>query len=330
MNKERVFVTGCSGFLGNKLCHRLLKEEYDVAGFVRQHPQPSEAIETLRGKVKLYEGDLTDFTRLKNIMRDYNPDYIFHLGALTRVSYSFDHVLETMRTNLVGTVNMVLAAEEEASNLKKFIFSSSVETYGQQELFMRENIPLDEQSIQQAGSPYGVWKIAAESFIKQQFYANKFPGISLRQTNTYGRTFDDYFVVEAFITAMLTNPDVVNFGRPEPIRAFLYVDDLMDLYITLLRHKGKNILGHSFTTGPPNGITIRELADMIAKKLNWHGKINWNTREIRHGEIFYLNTDNKKVTEMTGWEPKTTLDEGLDKAIAYWKKRLGHRIDHCS
>lgn len=322
MNKEKVFVTGASGFLGNILCHRLVKEGYDVAGLIRQHPQQNKAIESLRGKIRLYDGDLRDATRLRTIMREFDPDYVTHLGALTRVSYSFDHVIETMRTNLEGSINMVLAAEECASNLKKFIFASSVETYGQQSLFMEKGKPMNEITPQHAGSPYGVWKIAAEYFIKQQFYENKFPGLCLRQTNTYGRTFDDYFVVEAFVTAMLKNPDVVNFGNPEPVRAFLYVDDLIDLYVTLLKCENKDIFGQSFTVGPANGITIGKLADIIAKKLNWNGKINWYTREIRHGEIFYLNTDNKKITELTGWEPKISLDEGLDKVISYWKEKL--------
>jgi len=323
---KRILITGITGFLGYELAERCLKEGYEVAGIIRQHPQTTMAQQKLSGKVKMYEGDITDIARLRNILRDFDPDYIAHFAALTRVSYSFDHIIETMRTNLEGTVNMVLAAQSDASNIKRFLFSSSVETYGQQDLFMRQNIPLDEKTLQQAGSPYGVWKIGAEAFIKQQFYEKKFPGICFRQTNCYGRKFDDYFVVEAFVTSMLKNKDVVNFGSPEPIRAFIYIDDLIDMYMTILSHEKNDILGHSFTTGPPNGITIGQLAKLIAKKLEWHGEMNWYTREIRHGEIFYLNTDNKKITEMTGWKPKISLDEGLDKVISYWKDKINGNL----
>lgn len=320
---EKVFVSGISGFIGSELANKCVKENYEVGGLIRQHPQFNEAVNNLRGKVKLYEGDLTDSTTIKNIIRDFQPDYIAHLGALTRVSYSFDHILETMQTNLGGTINMVLAAEKYAYNLKKFIFASSVETYGQQELFMKQCKPLDEKCIQHAGSPYGVWKIAGEYFVKQQYYANDFPGICLRQTNTYGRKYDDYFVLEQFVTQMLKNPKEVNFGSPKPVRAFLHINDLVDLYLALFKSNKKKLFGESFTIGPANGITIEKLAHMIAKKLNWKGKINWYTREIRHGEIFYLNTDNKKITQLTGWKPKIMLDEGLDMVIDYWKKRLG-------
>lgn len=324
-NKEKIFISGVSGFIGSALAKACLKENYEVAGLIRQHPQENDAIKNLRGKITLYEGDLTDTISINNILRDYNPSFVAHLGALTRVSYSFNHIIETQRTNLGGSINMVMAAQKYASNLKKFVFASSVETYGQQKLFMEQNKPMDETTVQHAGSPYGVWKIASEYFVKQQYYANDFPGICLRQTNTYGRTMDDYFIVEYITTQMLKNPKVVNFGNPKPVRAFLHIDDLVDLYLTLFKSDNKDLFGKSFTVGPANGITIGELADRIAKKLNWKGKINWYTREIRHGEIFYLNTDNKKVTEMTGWEPKITLDEGLDKVIAYWKEKLNKR-----
>jgi len=324
MNSKKVFISGISGFIGENLAQKCVKEGYEVAGLIRQHPQFSEAVKNLRGKVQLYEGDLTDAVSVRNIIRDFQPNYIAHLGALTRVSYSFDHIQETMQTNLGGTVNMVLAAEKYAYELEKFVFASSVETYGQQELFMNQRKPLDENVIQHAGSPYGVWKIAGEYFVKQQYYSNNFPGICLRQTNTYGRKYDDYFVLEQFVTQMLKNKDEVNFGNPKPIRAFLHIDDLVNLYLTLFKSENEELFGNAFTIGPANGITIGELADMIAKKLDWKGKINWYTREIRHGEIFYLNTGNEKITKLTGWKPKISLDEGLDKVIEYWRNKLGY------
>jgi len=315
----KVFITGVSGFIGCELAHRCVEEGYTVAGLIRQHPQHNEAVESLKGKILLYEGDLRDSTRLSNIIREFNPEYVAHLGALTRVSYSFSHEEETMDVNLGGTVRLVNALKKYGTNLKKFIFASSMETYGHQE----KHEPFDENTPFGVGSPYGVWKIACDYYLRQQWYANRFPCIILRQTNTYGRKYDNYFVVEAFITDMLRNPDVVNFGDPRPVRNFIYIDDLIDLYITLFESDNPELFGKAFTIGPPNGISIKELADLIAKKLNWNGRINWFTREIRSGEIFYLNSKHDLITELTGWKPKVSLDEGLDRTITYWKKKLG-------
>lgn len=326
---KKILITGVSGFIGYELAERCLKEGYEVAGVIRQHPRQPETIERLRGRVHLYEGDVTDAVRIGNIMRDFNPSYIAHLAALTRVSYSFGHEQETFNVNAGGTVNMVSMARKYASNLEKFIFASSMEAYGHQPEYMKSYKPVDEETGFSVGSPYAVWKICSDFFVRQQHYANDFPGVVFRQTNTYGRKFDDYFVVEAFITAMLKNKTQVNFGNPEPIRNFLHISDLIDFYMTVFECGNPDILGQAYVTGPPNGITIGRLAEMIAEKLDWQGKINWYTREIRDGEIYYLNSSNEKATEMTGWKPKISLDEGLDKSITYWREKLRDKVVSC-
>lgn len=323
--KEKVLISGISGFIGYELAEKCIKEGYNVAGLIRQHPQHNEAVQNLKGKVKLYEGSLIDYARLVNIIDDFQPDFVAHLGAVTPVSYSFDHPWEVTQTNYIGTMNITEALKKHCPSLKKFIFASSMETYGHQPELHKKFIPFNEETVQRAACPYACAKIAAETYVKYLNYAYKFPGISLRQTNTYGRKFDSYFVTEAFVSAMLENSKVVNFGNPEPVRNFLYIDDLVDLYLTLFKSE-KSLNGYSFCTGPPNGITMKELASIIAKKLDWKGKINWYTREIRDGEIFYLNSSNDKVTKMTGWKPKISLDEGLNRTIKYWKERLGNGI----
>jgi dTDP-glucose 4,6-dehydratase len=320
--KKKLFITGISGFIGSYLAEKAYKE-YDVSGLVRQHPQQNESINKLKGKVRLYEGSLNDYARLINIIVEEQPDYVAHLGAITPVSYSFGHPQEVIKTNLLGTVNLTEVLKQWCPNLKLFVLASSVETYGQQTELMEKNIPFDDKTPQKAGSPYAVAKIGAEHYVKYLYYAYKFPGVCLRQTNTYGRLENDYFVTEAFVTEMLRNKDVVNFGNPKPIRAFLHIEDLVNLYLTLFKCKNKEILGKSFTIGPPNGVTIEDLAEMIAKKLDWKGKINWYTREIRDGEIYYLNSSNDYVTKLTGWKPKITLDKGLDRTIQFWKSKLG-------
>ena len=322
MNKERILITGISGFIGEELAQKCLKEGYEVAGLIRQSFRYNDAINRLKGKVKLYEGSLNDYARLANIILDYMPDYVAHLGAITPVSYSFEHPWEVTNTNYIGTINITEALKRHCPNLKKFVFASSMETYGHQPEYHKLFKPFDEKTPQMGACPYACAKIAAEKYVKYLNYAYKFPGISLRQTNCYGRKDNDYFVAEAFITQMLKNKEV-NFGNPEPVRNFLYIDDLTDLYLTLFKSDNPEILGKSFTVGPPNGITIGELADIIAEKLNWKGKTNWYTREIRDGEIYYLNSSNKLISQMTGWKPKVNLSDGLDMTIEHWKKKLG-------
>ena len=148
-----------------------------------------------------------------------------------------------------------------------------------------------------------------------------FPYTIIRQTNAYGRKDNDFFVTEQIITQMLKNPNEINLGYGVPYRNFLYIDDLIDAWETVIDNPDKCV-GQLVCLGPNNAIRISDYVAMIAKKLNWEGKVNWNTKPARPGEIYLLNSSNAKLTNMTGWEPKVELSEGLDRTIAFWKEKL--------
>jgi len=150
MTKERVLITGISGFIGEELAQKCMKEGYEVAGLVRQSFRYNEAIDNLKGKAKLYEGSLNDPARITNIVVDFMPDYVAHLGAITPVSYSFEHPWEVINTNLIGTVNLTEALKRHCPNLKKFVFASSMETYGHQPEYHKEFKPFNEETPQMA------------------------------------------------------------------------------------------------------------------------------------------------------------------------------------
>jgi nucleoside-diphosphate-sugar epimerase len=120
---------------------------------------------------------------------------------------------------------------------------------------------------------------------------------------------------------MLTNQQEVSFGYAEPYRNFIYIDDLLDAWVTVINNPDK-VNGKIFTLGPDNPIKIKDYADLIAKKLNWNGKINWHTKLFRPGEIYWLNSNHNLITEVTGWSPKVSLDQGLDLTIDIWKEKI--------
>jgi nucleoside-diphosphate-sugar epimerase len=220
-------------------------------------------------------------------------------------------------TNYIGTVNMCEGALRECKTLKRFVFASSMETYGHNE--KRE--AFTEEDVQKPAAPYAVAKVAAEKYVQYMNYAYKFPGVAIRQTNAYGRAENSYFIVEAVITQALKG-DVVNLGNPDPVRNFIHVDDLLDLYVALMT-AGPEVNGHVFNTGPDNGLTIRDLAEKICAMVGGKKTINWHTRPVRAGEIYFLNSSNAKATKMLGWEPKVSLEDGLRRTIELWRAQLG-------
>ena len=138
----RIFISGVTGFLGDKLADSLIKNGHEIGCLVRNISTGDKAENTesmIRGEKKsgmsLYFGDLTDFLAVRNALREYKPEIVIHLASQTSVAYSFTHPFEIVHTNMVGTMNMAHAASEEISNLRKFICSGSVEEYGNQKEF---------------------------------------------------------------------------------------------------------------------------------------------------------------------------------------------------
>lgn len=302
---EKILITGLSGFIGSYLKSRLSPkyEIYDLGC------------------------DLLDELAVKARLEAVQPHFVIHLAARTEVEKSFYEQSTFSSVNYVGTVNMI-EASKSLKNLRLFVFSSTMETYGWQpesDMIKQGAVPdplpaFDENTPQNPNAPYAVAKVACESYLNYASRVFGLPYCILRQTNTYGRNDNNFFVVERIITQMLENKEEIYLGYKEPYRNFLFVDDLIDLYETVVS-KPDLAKNQTFCTGPNNALSISSLVDMIAKKIEWNGKVRWNTRPHRHGEIYVLNSTNEKATAILGWYPKTDLNLGLDKTISIWKSK---------
>jgi UDP-glucose 4-epimerase len=255
--------------------------------------------------------DLRNGEEVEWYVRRTDPQIVIHLAAKTEVAWSFDDYEDVSDVNYIGTVRLAEACRKYCSDFQMFLMASTMETYGHQP----QEIPFNENTPQNPAAPYAVAKVAAEKYLAYMKYAYQFPYVILRQTNTYGRDRNDFFIMERIITQML-NGKVVNLGNPYPIRNFLWIDDLIDLYMTILE---KRPIGETFVTGPNNGITIKNLMHRIAYHLNWRGEVNWDTTPKRPGEIYYLNSNPMKAKILLGWEPKVSLDEGILRTIDLWR-----------
>jgi UDP-glucose 4-epimerase len=195
-------------------------------------------------------------------------------------------------------------------DLELFVMASTTETYGHHQA----HVPFTETTPQYPAAPYAVAKVACEHYLRYMGYAYDFPYVMLRQTNTYGRHDNDFFVVERIISQMARGQEC-KLGTPVPWRNFLYIADLVRLYERIIELQPT---GEVFVTGPDNALSIGELAGRIRELMDWKGHIEWNTLEPRPGEVYYLNTDPAKARAVLGWEPQIELDEGLLLTIAKW------------
>jgi nucleoside-diphosphate-sugar epimerase len=331
----KILITGANGFLGGYLSKKLLDKGHEVHGLTQEK-------EAKVAGVIAHKGDLLQFRKIGKILKEVNPDIIMHLAARTEVEKSFYDPIDFSTINYVGTVNLIEKAKD-LPNLKLFYFASTMETYG--EVYTKEQVadhsrpdyqgvafePFNEDTPQKPNAPYAVAKLGCEYYLEYAKRAYNFPFCAVRQTNTYGRYDNDFFVTEQIITQMLKQMKKkdptkrkIKLGYKDPYRNFLFVYDLIDLYETIIDNPEK-VKGEIFTCGPDNALTMEEYAKKIAAKIGYDGVIEWDKKPVRVGEIYYLNSTNIKIQNRLGWSPKTDLDTGLDLTIKIWKENYGFK-----
>jgi len=309
----RIIITGISGFIGQHLAERLLADGHEVHGLY-EHEESRAKNPAVRDAHK-HVVNLIDHERIEDVIRLVQPEAVLHLASRSEVALSFHNYIEVTDVNYVAVVNLAEACRRLAPSLKAFVMASTMETYGNA-YPLTGTRAFTEDTLQFPMAPYAVAKLACERYLTYMGYAYEFPYIILRQTNTYGRRDNSFFIVERIVSQMLAGNEV-NLGVGWPVRNFLFIDDLVALYRVLL---DKLPIGETFVTGPDNALTIEELVACIADKLDWDGAINWDTVPPRAAEVPYLNSDPAKAKQMLDWEPRVSLDEGLDRTIAIWQQ----------
>lgn len=304
----KILVTGSSGFIGSHLC-TVLKNQFQVVELAN---------------------NLLDYDLVQQEVQQHQPDCIVHLAARTEVEKSFYEQTSFSEVNYVGSVNLIEAACK-LDRKPYFVFASTMEVYGWQpvsDLIKNGQAPahlpaFDENTVPNPNAPYAVAKLAVEKYIEYAHRAHGLDYAIIRQTNAYGRKDNDFFVTEQIVTQMLRNPQDCYLGYATPYRNFIYVDDLISAWETVIKNKN-TCANNIFTLGPDHPVQIYDHAANIAKILNWPGTIHWNTKPKRHGEIYLLNSNSDKLTTLTGWKPSVSYQQGLEATVDFWKNKINN------
>jgi dTDP-glucose 4,6-dehydratase len=306
-----ILVTGGTGFIGSHLIPKLAELDFKIYNLARN----VTGRYVLGQDVKTFFADLRDHFAIRRIIRHLQPEIVIHLGALTPVSYSYEHPHEVIDVNLHGTINLAESCLREVPHFKQFIFASTSETYGNQEIF-----PLKEDFPQKPNSPYAVSKQACEKYLLYMRGAYNFPVTIMRPFNTYGRRENKHFVVERVVTQILENNNKIFLGNPKAIRDFLYVEDHVNAYLSVLDNE--KAIGEIFNFCTGRGVSIEELVHLITDQLGCNCEIRWYSIPQRPLDIKCLIGSYEKVNKLLGWAPKWSLEDGISKVIQYWKEKL--------
>lgn len=307
MSGERILCTGTSGFIAPHLANKLADMGHKVYGLERYVTgRTNYRVECKYNKLF---GNLCDYPFIVRMIKELKPEYVFHLAAMSPVSYSYDRYIESNETNYLATINLAEACYKFDENLKGFYFAGTSEEYGNQKIF-----PIVETAKFYPNSPYACSKVAANIYLEYMYDAYEFPMTICRPFNTYGRVGTTHFVVERILSQMINDVNPIMLGDPEPVRDLMFRDDHVDGYISAFAKP--EAIGQSFNFCTQHGIGINTLVDLCQQLTGYKGKIMWNTIPKRPLDIHTLIGDNNKAKSILGWSPKYDLESGLTQTIA--------------
>ena len=320
---KRVLITGITGFIGAELAHRLLEQGYEVFGLVRYViGRDLSSIKDIQDKINIITCDIRDFFSVRNSIKKIEPDVVLHLAALSQVRLSFEHPFDFQDPNYVGTINIAEALRDLYGPAKvRLVVASTAEVYGIQE----KNEPFIENLRLEPSSPYAVSKAALDMYLRMLYKIYGFNVVILRNSNTFGRKYDNGFFTEYLITEMLEGKDIY-IGAPNSIRDYMYVDDHVNSY--LLAMHAPNAEGQVFNISGGKGYTNNEWALKIAEligfpkeKIHFGQYPPWYPKRPISSDQPYIVLDSSKAQRILGWSQKTHPEEGLKKTIDYWRSR---------
>lgn len=302
----KILVTGGAGFIGSHVAKLLLDQNHEVTILDNLSNSKEGDIDK---RATFHRVDINDQESLEKILPSH--DAVIHMASLIEVGESVKNPVEFTQNNIVGTVKLLEAMRK--TNVKKMIFSSSACVYGTpQKTPITETDPLGKQE-----NPYGLTKVSMEQFCMLYQKLFGFDVTILRYFNPYGpgeNHIPETHAIPNLIKAALEKRPIPLYWKGEQIRDFIYIEDLALAHILPLSQSGL----HIYNVGTQTGSKIIDVVKKIFEILGY--EVSIEDKGERKGDVQELVASYEKIKNELGWEPKTSIDEGLKKTIEFFKK----------
>lgn len=319
---KQVIVTGAGGFIGSHLVETLVQTGVKVRAFIHYNSRNDPGLLRLIdpavfNSIEFINGDLCDGDAVGAAVR--GCDTVFHLGALIGIPYSYRSPLHVAQVNIMGTLNVLLAAR--AAGVERMIHTSTSEVYG-----TALRMPIDEDHPLQAQSPYSASKIGADKLAESFYCSYGLPVVIVRPFNTYGPRQSARAIIPTIISQALTS-STITLGNLETRRDFTYVSDTVRGFLNAAQAQG--IEGQAVNLGVGKDYTIKEILAVILRiAAESYGRsdhtISLDATRLRpeKSEVLRLISDNRRARELMGWEPQVPLEDGLRRTIAWISQNI--------
>ena len=303
-----ILVTGGAGFIGsNFLQHLKIVTDEEIvcvdkltyAG--KRNNVPSKA--------KLYVADIAGEDAIKTIFERHDIKTVFHFAAESHVDNSIKDCSEFIRTNIVGTVNLLNASLKH--NVEKFMHISTDEVYGS-----IERGSFTEETNYDPRNPYSASKASSDHFVKAFHNTYGLPTVITNCSNNYGPRQHKEKLIPQTILNLLNDKKIPVYGDGKQIRDWLYVQDHCEALIEVWKH---GVVGEKYNIG---GECEVQNIDLIKKIISLMGKDESMIEYVkdRPGHDRRYSTDISKITKDLNWKPRFDINDGLTKTIEWYER----------
>lgn len=312
------FITGITGFVGSYLSEYLLSLNHEVGGIYLHSEELENLTEEAKANLKLYQGNILDEDFLNDCLREFNPDWVFHLAAVSNVHHSWKEKKATYEINILGVFNL-LEACSYLERKPKILLVGSAEEYGKSDSneAIKESFPL------KGFTPYAISKIAQEYLGMQYYYSKGLPILRTRSFNHAGPRQKPSFVCSSFCyqiaqIEVFNKEPIIKVGNLGSSRDFSDVRDVIKAY-ALIMEKGE--IGDVYNVCSMKAYSIKEILDKAISLSDRRIEIEVDKERYRPIEIPYLLGDNTKLKKL-GWQPSYSIEQTLLDTLNYWKDKF--------
>jgi len=297
----KILVTGGAGFIGSNLTKRLIQDGHSVVvldSLLRGNKIDKDTFD----KITFIKGDVRDAELVNQAAK--GCDLIFHFAAVLGVDIVADNPVETMDVEVIGTRNVVMAAE--VHGIKRILYASTSGIYGHSAI---EEVALNEDVLVDPRTSYAMAKRYNEIYLASHHEEKGLNAICLRFFNVYGHNQDTRMVVPLFFEQAMNGTELTVFGSGKQTRDFTYIDDTVEACIRLMNIKGSHIIN----IANEKEWCIDDLAKLIIDTVDSKSKIKFiEAPKKRYDyEVERRVGSSMKLMELTGFKPMTELGDGL-------------------
>jgi len=305
-------ITGIAGFIGSSLARALLQKGEQVRGIDNFSTGKPENISEIAEQIDFRKADLLDLRAVKRAC--LGVDYVLHEAAIPSVPRSIKDPVETNRSNVDGTLNLLIAARD--AKVRRVVYAASSSAYGE-----TPTLPKSEEMAPSPISPYAVSKLAGEHYMQSFWRSYGLETVCLRYFNVFGPRQDPDSpysgVLAKFITQLLRKERPVIFGDGRQSRDFTYVENVVQANLLSSKAPAKDVVGKVFNIAIGRRIDLNEMYSVLQRLTGFSSPAEYGPP--RQGDVQHSLADLTRAEKYLGYQPTVSFEEGLRRTVEWYR-----------